>query len=958
MEYINTFTTDGIYEIAITSKDVNGCENNEAYTVFVKVASQEIVHSIASSSHTPIFEVDSITGDSLAYYNLCIGEELTLVANATFPENNTSYTQSLATTEFTWYIDGVAVFYGLEYINTITTGGTYEISITSTDVNGCENTEAFNVFVRIFSIEHFISSSTHTPTFDTDSLTGDTIIYYDLCIGEELTLVAGATFPNINNSNTQTIDSTQFTWYLDNVEISTELEYTNTYTTSGGFIINITSENVNGCANTIPYTVYVRVSTLPTINLSANPPLICPDVESLISNDPAADVNINIVYTPGNWTTTPCDDEFSEPLYLPDGSGATYNTDITLACFGDGQTLTDVNDILSINVNMEHSYTGDLDIFITAPNGVQVQLFAQSGLGTWFGEATDNNATATNPGIGYDYGWSANPTYSGTMADGMANGNTTPTTAPNGATGITLNPDIYLPLNSLNALLGTPLNGDWTLTIVDNLSLDNGWIFSWGMAINQNIIPNSWSYNNFIVDQYWDANPTIVSSSGTDLTVFSSTPGIETYTYIIEDNFGCTYTEDMELTVTSHVTATSSTIDAICTTNTGEVSLSINGGTPNYNVYCNGGVFTGQNITNMAPGIYTYLIKDTIGCEFTGLDTIGIELIDLEFSYEETDDICDDEVGEITIVPTNGYAPYSYNWTINNPNSPTIANIGSGTYLAEVTDNYGCRGIAGTSIENVELELLFSSSSEYDHCEQNIGSVTVIPLNGLAPYIYNWSDGFPDTTTVPDLNNGEYDVLVTDSHGCVGETTIEVINIPGPTALFDVSSDTVVFKEALVDFINLSSSDPTTTIVETYWSFGEGTFTYAYQPSHNFHQVGSYIVELTVLDSEDCTDRYYKEIISTVDFLFWPPTAFSPNGDNINDEFKPLLKGIIEDSYHMSIYNRWGKLVFETRDTDEGWNGSLDDGSEVAQDSYTFMLSFNTHENVIQKKTGTFVLLR
>ena len=154
------------------------------------------------------------------------------------------------------------------------------------------------------------------------------------------------------------------------------------------------------------------------------------------------------------------------------------------------------------------------------------------------------------------------------------------------------------------------------------------------------------------------------------------------------------------LQITIHVVIWST---SICTTNTGEVSLSINGGTPNYNVYCNGGVFTGQNITNMAPGIYTYLIKDTIGCEFTGLDTIGIELIDLEFSYEETDDICDDEVGEITIVPTNGYAPYSYNWTINNPNSPTIANIGSGTYLAEVTDNYGCRGIAGTSIENVEL---------------------------------------------------------------------------------------------------------------------------------------------------------------------------------------------------------------------------------------------------------------
>tara|TARA_B110000977_G_scaffold183401_1_gene245991 strand:- start:475 stop:1194 length:720 start_codon:yes stop_codon:yes gene_type:complete len=208
---------------------------------------QEIVHSITSSS-TPFLEYDSATGDSLIYYHVCLGDQITFVADASFPENNTNYLQTIANTDFTWFLDGDEVISALQYTTTFTTGGLYELAITSTDVNGCENTEPFSVFISVASIEHSITSSSHSPTFETDSITGDTIIYYDLCIGEELTLNANASFPQINNSNPQTQDSTEFTWYVDNVEVYTGLEYTHTYTTSGGFILSITSADINDCA--------------------------------------------------------------------------------------------------------------------------------------------------------------------------------------------------------------------------------------------------------------------------------------------------------------------------------------------------------------------------------------------------------------------------------------------------------------------------------------------------------------------------------------------------------------------------------------------------------------------------------------------------------------------------------------------------------------------------------------
>ena len=920
---------------------------------------QEIVHSITSSSHSQTIEINETTGDTTIYYDLCIGEELTLVANATFPENNTSLNQTLATTEFTWFVNETEIATGAEYTETYTNSGGYIVAILSQDVNGCENLEKFAVYVRVSTIVHSITSSSHSQTIEINETTGDTTIYYDLCIGEELTLVANATFPENNTSLNQTLATTEFTWFVNETEIATGAEYTETYTNSGGYIVAIISEDVNGCLNLLEFPVYVRVSTVPTIDLSATPSTLCPDVEVQIGNNPTSDVNISVDYQTGEWESTVCIDELAEPTFLPDGSGAVYETSIELECFGNGQTLTDVNNIISIDINMEHSFTGDLDMYITAPNGVQVQLFAQTGGTTWLGEATDEDITETNPGVGYDYGWSMNPTYNGTMDQAITNGNTTSVISTNGIEGQALNSGIYLPIENFNGLLGTPLNGEWTITVVDNLFIDNGWIFSWGLTLNEQVIPSYWSYENFIVDEYWAENPTIVTYNGTDLTILPTTPGNETYSYIIEDNFGCTYTEDLNLTITTPVEATASVTNDICGSNSGEINLTINGGTPNYNVDWNNGQLFGQNIQNVEANTYDYTITDAIGCQFMGSEEIVTETIELEFTYDKTNDICDDEIGQITILPSNGYPPYNYNWNFNNPDSPTASGIGEGTYIAVVNDSYGCEGLSIASIENEEIEIQLEYTSEFDHCDQNIGSATVITLNGLAPYSYNWDNGFPDEATASNLNDGEYDVIVTDVHGCEGETTIEIVNIPGPTAYFETDYDTVVYNNAVVNFANYSSSDPTTTIASNYWSFGEGTFSLEQEPSTDFNQVGLYVVELTVTDAKGCTDMYYKEIVSKPEYLYFPPTAFSPNGDNKNDVFRPILKDISEDSYELYIFNRWGAVVFKTKDINQGWDGTrLDKMTPAMQGLYTFKLLFNNYNAGLQTKTGTFVLLR
>ena len=725
-------------------------------------------------------------------------------------------------------------------------------------------------------IAQLILSTSTTETLETDPSSGITTVYYDMCIGETLTLQAGAEFPENNTTYFQSVANTSFTWYMDEVIESNLQNFSYTFIGSGGHILSLYAEDSNGCITPSPINVFIRVGTSPIITLDVDPSTICPGVVTTIGAN--SDLNfIPIIITDG-WESLPCEDEFSEPLYLPDGSGAVYSTDIVLTCFGEGQVLTNVNDILSVDINIEHSYTGDLDIFLTAPNGVQVTLFEQAGGGTWFGEATDMDATETNPGIGYDYGWSMNPTYSGTMADGMID-NTTP--PDGGGFGNILNSDIYLPVGDFNDFIGTTLNGTWTITIVDNLMIDNGWIFSWGISLDQDIIPSAWSFDNTIVDQYFLPESSIISNLGTSIAI-QPEPGVHTYTYEVVDNFGCLFSENISITATSYINPT--------------------------------------------------------------------ELI--------TDDYCDGGVGEITLQIAGGTPGYTVDWS-NGDTGAELEGLSENTYFYTITDNLACEISGNATIENIMLELEFNLEINYDHCNQGIGSISLNPTNGDGPYSYDWSNSGTNQSNAENLSAGSYLVNIEDNLGCVGQVITDVINIPSPTAYFDQSQDTVVFVDGLVQFINFSYADPLTNLTDYNWSFGNGLFSSEEQPEHNFNQMGTYLVQLTVTDGGGCTDSYLSEIVSVEDYYIWTPTAFTPNGDGINEFYLPILHNIIESSFELFIYDRWGKLVYQSTDVNRGWDGIRQDSgipAEIA--TYSFLARFNTHRNTLQEKTGSFILLK
>lgn len=87
------------------------------------------------------------------------------------------------------------------------------------------------------------------------------------------------------------------------------------------------------------------------------------------------------------------------------------------------------------------------------------------------------------------------------------------------------------------------------------------------------------------------------------------------------------------------------------------------------------------------------------------------------------------------------------------------------------------------------------------------------------------------------------------------------------------------------------------------------------------------------------------------------PNAFTPNDDGINDVFKPIFTGGCEvNRYNFRIFDRWGRMVFETNEIDAAWDGSYD-GQPMKEGAYFWQCSAQFIDRTETKK-GSLVLVR
>ena len=170
---------------------------------------------------------------------------------------------------------------------------------------------------------------------------------------------------------------------------------------------------------------------------------------------------------------------------------------------------------------------------------------------------------------------------------------------------------------------------------------------------------------------------------------------------------------------------------------------------------------------------------------------------------------------------------------------------------------------------------------------------------------------------------GCYDInlTVTSKKGCVSSRldTSAICVYEQPIALF--TADRYVFSSLETPVVQFTNQSQFATVY--FWKFGDNQTSFTEHPIHTYADgANKYIVKLNASNSVGCQDSAFKTITVIQDIAIYVPNTFTPNKDGINDIFLPTLTdGFIKETYHLTIFNRWGELIFESRDENLGWDG-------------------------------------
>jgi gliding motility-associated-like protein len=289
--------------------------------------------------------------------------------------------------------------------------------------------------------------------------------------------------------------------------------------------------------------------------------------------------------------------------------------------------------------------------------------------------------------------------------------------------------------------------------------------------------------------------------------------------------------------------------------------------------------------------------------------------------------------GSVTAIVSGGIPPFSYLWdTTPAQTTATATGLNAGTYEVTITDANGCTATNNVMILQPAVDMTVSITGVNVLCNGGgSGSATAEVEGGLAPYEFSWNT-VPEQTkeTATDLSAGIFIVTVTDSHGCIktGSVNIteplEISITPSPTPASCPDSD-----DGAINLVIGGGQSPYNVI----WSDGITT-----QNRTNI-KAGEYSVVVT--DHNGCA----KSVVIELDFT-WSfnclviPQIITPNNDGFNDEW--IIKNIdLYPDAEIRVFNRWGKLVFSTRNlSDNPWDGRMG-GKLVPTDSYHYILYLN-----------------
>ena len=288
-----------------------------------------------------------------------------------------------------------------------------------------------------------------------------------------------------------------------------------------------------------------------------------------------------------------------------------------------------------------------------------------------------------------------------------------------------------------------------------------------------------------------------------------------------------------------------------------------------------------------------------------------------------------------TMLSPNGLDSIKVKWC-NNPGMHTIKVVESTIY--------GCMNDTMVAKVKVTGDLIVSIAGAKDICE---GETVVLSAYGASTYL--WNTGATDSQiVVQPVTTTTYSVV--GYLGALSDTAQTVVNVhPRPKANFTYSPDNPDVNQ-LISFYFTGQGDK----IKWYFdSSGVGDTTL--DAEHSFDSVGTKTVTLVVTNKTGCTDKITMKVFIQEKTYIFVPTAFTPNGDGLNDVFKVVSNDII--SLQMQVYNRWGEQIFVSNDQNQGWDGTFR-GVPVEDGVYLYLIQAQTNDLRWHYLSGNVTLVR
>jgi gliding motility-associated-like protein len=626
---------------------------------------------------------------------------------------------------------------------------------------------------------------------------------------------------------------------------------------------------------------------------------------------------------------------------------------------------------------------------------------------TWNPNANTANATVTVPAAGaYTFTWTENngngciasddvdidfsemsiPAVITDASCGAADGEIV--VAPQGGVA----PYSYSWTSGGNAAIETGLGlGQVTVTVTDatGCSLDSTFTVNQPITFNYNISSQDETcFNacdgevdiqpNGVGPYTYTWNPD-VSNSGNPTNLCQGN-----YSIVITDQDGCSQLANVTISGPTEVVAqVASDVNEVCIGGQATLSANVVGGTPPYATYNWSSVPADPTLVSNAtsptvfPSVFTtysLVVADANGCtsqpvsvSVDVLDPLTLDVIRPLFSPDTG--ICPYDFAVIDLSASGGDGNYQI-YLLPDVTTPvqlplTVQPTTTTTYDFMVTD--GCStppAFASSTVTVFSLPQILIQADPTEGCHPL--TVNFTDATQPTPIGWTWNFGDPNSSSnAASVSNpshlysgpGLYDVSlsVLTADGCVTDTTLsQYIEVfPLPNAIFDLNPTVTNLLNASINFTDLSQGQ----IANWSWNFGDGGTSSIQNPTHLYTDTGTYTIYLLVTTVHGCTDETARQVTIEPDFMFYVPNAFTPNDNGRNDGFRGYGEGVDWDTYQMSIFDRWGELIYYTEDINDPWRG-IYKGAEVEMGVYVWKIKLKDWKGEEHQYFGHVSLIR